>query len=372
MMQQTSLVSHWRQRLRVIGKLAACFTVAAILQAPANAEPGYPNRPVTIMVPYGSGGMGDVVLRMFAEKLDQRLGQQFVIENRPGGGGAIAAQATLARPPNGYTLFYNGSGMAISMSMFKVKPFDLMGAFKQISTIAVSTPLLFATGKNSALHSVQDIVAFGRANPGKLTIGTINPGSTQNLTAHLFKQVTGIDATVVTYRATPELITALIRGDVDFGIDYYAAFQPVPNDTRIRILAMTGEQRSPLLPDVPTLKEAEDSRSRRHHLEWPFGPQGRLGRDREDLQSCDGRGRRRRRSSTAYAEIRSHRRRQHAGGDDRKHDARNKKMVGRNREGRTRVALSSEHERPAQNALMDIYKQDRQSMCRLTPVTRPR
>ncbi len=256
MMQQTSLVSHWRQRLRVIGKLAACFTVAAILQAPANAEPGYPNRPVTIMVPYGSGGMGDVVLRMFAEKLDQRLGQQFVIENRPGGGGAIAAQATLARPPNGYTLFYNGSGMAISMSMFKVKPFDLMGAFKQISTIAVSTPLLFATGKNSALHSVQDIVAFGRANPGKLTIGTINPGSTQNLTAHLFKQVTGIDATVVTYRATPELITALIRGDVDFGIDYYAAFQPVPNDTRIRILAMTGEQRSPLLPDVPTLKES--------------------------------------------------------------------------------------------------------------------
>jgi tripartite-type tricarboxylate transporter receptor subunit TctC len=239
-----------------MGKLAACLTAAVFLYTPARAEPGYPNRAVTIMVPYGAGGMGDVVLRLFAERLAQRLGQQFVIENRPGGGGAIAAQATLARPANGYTLFFNGSGMAIAMSLFKIKPFDLLEDFKQIATVAVSTPLLLATGRNSGFHSIQDIVTYGRAKPGKLTIGTINPGSTQNLTGHLFQQVTGIEGTVVTYRATPELITALIRGDVDFGIDYYAAFQPVPDDTRIRILATTGEQRSPLLAEVPTLRES--------------------------------------------------------------------------------------------------------------------
>jgi tripartite-type tricarboxylate transporter receptor subunit TctC len=220
------------------------------------AEPGYPKRPITIMVPYGPGGLGDVTLRMYQEKLEPRLGQKFIIENRPGGGGAIAANATLARPADGYTLFFCGSGMAISMSLFKEKPFDIVRDFELISTISNLNELLLATGTSSRFTTVKDLIATAHNEPGKITLGAINPGSTQNLTAHLFKLKTGIEATIVPYKSTPDLITALMRGDVDLGIDYFAGFQPVPNDTRIRILATTGEERSKLLPNVPTLKES--------------------------------------------------------------------------------------------------------------------
>ena len=108
----------------------------------------------------------------------------------------------------------------------------------------------------SRFHSVKDVIDAARKEPGKLTLGSINPGSTQNLTAHLFKQTTGIEATVVPYKTVPELITALIRRDVDVGVDYHSGFQPVEGDPRIKILATTGEKRSSLLPNVPTLKES--------------------------------------------------------------------------------------------------------------------
>ena len=222
----------------------------------AGAEPGYPRKPVTIMMPYGAGGLGDVTLRMYAQKLTPRLGQQLVIDSRPGAGGGIAARAALAQPADGYTLFFNGSGMAISMSLFKTKPFDIVRDFVQISTISTLDELLLATGASSKFNSIKDVIDAAKKEPGKITLGSINPGSTQNLTAHLFKQTTGIEATVVPYRAVPELISALIRGDVDVGVDYHAGFQPVEGDTRIKILATTGLKRSALLPNVPTLKES--------------------------------------------------------------------------------------------------------------------
>jgi tripartite-type tricarboxylate transporter receptor subunit TctC len=208
------------------------------------------------MMPYGPGGLGDVTLRMYAQKFAPRLGQQFVIDSRPGAGGAIAAKAALAQPADGYTLFFCGSGMAISMSLFKTKPFDILHDFTLISTISKLDELLLATGATSRFNSIKEVVDAAKKEPGKITLGSINPGSTQNLTAHLFKQKTGVEATVVPYRATPELISALIRGDVDVGIDYHAGFQPVEGDTRIKVLATTGENRSKLLPNVPTLRES--------------------------------------------------------------------------------------------------------------------
>lgn len=238
--------------------LAAVAVIAASFDLPmqAGAEPAYPNRPITIMVPYGPGGVGDVALRLYQTKLEPRLGQNLILEYHPGGGGAIAANATLARPADGYTLFFCGSGMAISMSLFKTKPFDIVNDFEQISTISRLDELLLATGVNSRFKTIGDLIDTARKQPGKITLGSINPGSTQNLTAHLFQQKTGIDVAIVPYKAVPDLITALIRGDVDLGVDHFAGFQPVTNDTRIRILATTGEKRSVLLPDVPTVKES--------------------------------------------------------------------------------------------------------------------
>ena len=236
--------------------LGLVLTLVAAGTAPARAEPGYPRRPITIHVPYGAGGLADVTLRLYSQKLAPRLGQQLVIENRPGAGGGLAAKAALANPPDGYALFFCGSGMAISMSLLKPKPFDIVRDFIHISTIANLDELLVATGAASPLAGVQDLVAAARRSPGKIAIGTINPGSTQNLTAHMLKQRAGIDVAVVPFRTVPDLITALMRGDVDAGIDYYAGFQPVPGDSRIRIIATTGERRSPLLPTVPTIKES--------------------------------------------------------------------------------------------------------------------
>jgi tripartite-type tricarboxylate transporter receptor subunit TctC len=238
----------------VVGAIIAASV--ALTAAPAREEPGYPRKPLTIYVPYGAGGLADVTLRMYAQKLAPRLGQRIVLENRPGAGGGIAAKAALANPSDGYSLFYCGSGMAISMSLFNAKAFDIVKDFTQISTISSIDELLFATGAHAPFNSVTDMVAMARKDPGKLTFGSINPGSTQNLTAHLFKQTTGIDVVIVPYKAVPDLITALIRGDVDVGVDYFAGFQPVAGDTRIKIIATTGVKRSPLLPHVPTIKES--------------------------------------------------------------------------------------------------------------------
>lgn len=237
--------------------LAAAVIAAGLMQAvPAQAEPGYPKKPITIVMPYGAGGLADVTLRMYSPKFASRLGQQFVVDSRPGAGGSIAARAALAQPADGYTLFFCGSGMAISMSLFKNKPFDIVKDFVVVSTISRLDELLLATGAKSRFSSIKEVIAEAKKEPGKITLGSINPGSTQNLTAHLFKQVTGIDATVVPYKSVPELITALIRNDVDIGVDYHAGFQPVEGDTRIKVLATTGEKRSALLQDVPTLKES--------------------------------------------------------------------------------------------------------------------
>jgi tripartite-type tricarboxylate transporter receptor subunit TctC len=242
--------------LPLLAAAVAAIAASVDLSMQASAEAAYPNRPITIMVPYGPGGVGDVALRLYQTKLEPRLGQNLILEYHPGGGGAIAANATLARPADGYTLFFCGSGMAISMSLFKAKPFDIVNDFEQISTISRLDELLLATGVNSRFKTIGDLIDTARKQPGKITLGSINPGSTQNLTAHLFAQKTGIDVAIVPYKAVPDLITALIRGDVDLGVDYFAGFQPVANDNRIRILATTGEKRSVLLPDVPTVKES--------------------------------------------------------------------------------------------------------------------
>ncbi len=257
-LQRWVALSRWTSRVssQLLIVVALMTSSIALVVSPAHAEPGYPRRPVTVYMPYGAGGLADVSMRIYSQKLLPLLGQQIVIESRPGAGGGLAAKAALANPPDGYSLFFCGSGMAISMSLFKTKPFDILKDFTQISTISNLDELLFATGVNSPLNDARDIVAAARKDPGKLRFGAINPGSTQNLTAHRFEQMTGIEVTIVPYKAVPELITALIRGDVDVGVDYFAGFQPVAGDTRLKIIATTGLKRSPLLPNVATVKES--------------------------------------------------------------------------------------------------------------------
>jgi tripartite-type tricarboxylate transporter receptor subunit TctC len=245
---------HLPDRLRCI----AAGLILAYVPLPDDgaraAGEGYPNKPVRILVPYGAGGAGDLTVRLLANKLGQNLKHPFVIENRPGAGGIAAMRAVLSSAADGYTLGEMGNGQAISMSLFNL-PYNVLNDFAQVS-VAARFAILLAVPPTSPYRKVTDVVEAARKAPGKLNLGAINPGSTQNLSAHLFQQVSGAQFTIVTYRTTPDLVTALLRGEVDLGFDYYAGFESTIGPDKLRIIATSGEMRDPILKEVPTVKES--------------------------------------------------------------------------------------------------------------------
>jgi tripartite-type tricarboxylate transporter receptor subunit TctC len=241
----------------ILSAVIACAVVIAgpIGTSQAQTAAGYPRKPVHVLVPYGPGGVADLTMRLLAEKLGNSLKQQFVIENRPGAGGIVAMRDLLRAPADGYTLGEMGNGQAISASLFNKLPYDVLKDFAPIS-VTGNFEMLLAVSDASPYRSLKDIVEAARKSPGKLNIGAINPGSTQNLSAHLFQQITDAEFTIITYRTTPDLLTALLRGDVALGFDYYAALQGVIAPGKLRIIATSGEHRNALLGDVPTAKES--------------------------------------------------------------------------------------------------------------------
>jgi tripartite-type tricarboxylate transporter receptor subunit TctC len=244
--------------LRPLRKTLAVFLVTAVGAFAfdgALSEPNFPAKPIQIFIPYGAGGVADLTMRLLAQKLTERTKQQVVVENRPGAGGLLAVKEVLRAPADGYTLGVIGNGQAIGMSLFKTRPYNVLTDFTFVSMTA-RFEMLLAVKVDSPLKTLQDVVTAARTNPGKLNFGAINPGSTQNLSTHLLKQVTGIDATIVPYKTTPDIVTAVLRGDVDVGFDFYAGFQPVITDNQVRIIATSGEERNPLLSAVPTAKQS--------------------------------------------------------------------------------------------------------------------
>ncbi len=221
----------------------------------ARAASDYPHQPVRIIVPYGPGGAGDLTIRLLTSKLSESLKQPFVVENRPGAGGIAAMRGVLSAPADGYTLGEMGNGQSISVSLFQSLPYNVLKDFTQIS-IAARFAMLLVVPPTSPYKSVKDVINAALKAPGKLNLGAINPGSTQNLSAHLFQQVSKAQFTVVTYRTTPELVTALLRGDVDLGFDYFAGLESTIAPDKLHVIATSGETRDPLLKDVPTAKES--------------------------------------------------------------------------------------------------------------------
>ena len=235
--------------------LGVAVALAIWTAGSAAAQSGYPNRPVRIIVPYGPGGVADTTMRIIADKLTQKLGQQFIVDNRPGAGGIVAAKAAAGAAPDGYVLHLTGNGTAISTALFRQLPYDVLRDFTPI-TITAWFDLIIATKAGGPLRTVADILQAARQNPGKLNFGTIAPGSTQNLSAELFKSVAGIDVAMVTYRTTPELVTGLMRGDVQVGFEYYAGLNAAVSGGQLKAVATTGGKRTPALPAVPTVGES--------------------------------------------------------------------------------------------------------------------
>jgi tripartite-type tricarboxylate transporter receptor subunit TctC len=249
--------------MRVIGKAAIAVALSAaaiaapcVAQSQGNSPNGdYPNHPVVLIVPYAAGGVADVGMRILGEKLSSRLHAQFVIENRPGAAGIVAAQAGAAAAPDGYTLLMTGNNNAIAVALFQALPYNILTDFASVSTAAFFDVLL-VTRAGSPLQSVQDVIRTARADPGKLTIGTINPGSTQNLAAELFASTAGVEATIVPFRTSPDMAGAVMRGDVDIAFEFYASISGLLADKKVVALASTDRQRTAYLPDVPTVMES--------------------------------------------------------------------------------------------------------------------
>ncbi len=233
------------------------FAFALIVWAAGSAasQPGYPSRPVRIIVPYGPGDVADATMRIIADKLSQKLGQQFIVDNRPGAGGIVAAKAAASAPPDGYVLHLTANGTAISTALFRQLPYDVLRDFTPI-TITAWFDLIIVAKSGGPLQTVADILRSARQNPGKLNFGTIAPGSTQNLSAELFRSVADIDVAMVTYRTTPELVTGLMRGDVQVGFEHYAGLNAAVSAGQLKAIATTGGKRTPALPAVPTVRES--------------------------------------------------------------------------------------------------------------------
>ena len=235
----------------------AAPTAFAGLLAPGavRAQAAYPNKPIRIFLPFAAGGIGDITFRLVTAKVSERTGMQFVIDNKPGAGGINSALAGKQAAPDGYTLVQIGQSYAISASLFKSLPYDLLKDFSTVSMLA-QFDILLATKASSQFDSVQKLVAFDQANPGKLNFGAISAGSTQNLGAEMFKIAIGSQASVVPFKSSPELVSAIQRGDIDVGFDYLAAFNSLLSNHELRLIASGGEKRSQLTPDTPTVIES--------------------------------------------------------------------------------------------------------------------
>jgi len=231
---------------------------AALILASApvgGAQAKWPEKPVKIILPFGAGGVADVTARIMADKLSAKFGERVVIENMPGPGGINAARAVVNAPHDGYTLGFVTNGTAISVAAFNHLPFDPVKQFEMISALG-QFDLLFAVKEDGPYKTLGDFIKAAKAQPGKLNIGTIAVGGTQNLGAELFKSMANLNAVIVPFRRSPDVVVGLLRNDVQMLIEFPPAIQGQVNDKKLRVLASSGPKREADMPNVPTVAEA--------------------------------------------------------------------------------------------------------------------
>jgi len=233
--------------------------VAAVVLGTCLASAGwaqsFPSKPLRIIVPFGAGGVADLTARTVAQKLSQNLGQPVVIENKPGAGGVGASDAVAKSAPDGHTLLLMSNASAVSATLFKSLPYDTVKDFTPVSTLGFFD-IGVVTAADSRFKTLGELLAYAKANPGKLNVGSINIGSTQNLAAELFKTNAGVDMQIVPFNGTPAVINALRGGQIDVAVEILSPIMGQIKGGAVRALAVTDTTRSALLPDVPTTKEA--------------------------------------------------------------------------------------------------------------------
>ena len=239
--------------LRLALALVACLTLAA--GAPAIAQT-YPTKPVKLVVPFPPGGSLDIAGRIVAQKLSETWGQTVVVENKPGTGGNIGADYVAKSAPDGYTVLLGAlSTHAVNPNLYKSMPYDAAKDFAPITLVAV-TPNVLVVNASSPVNSAKEFIAYAKANPGKLAFGSGSNGSAGHLAGELFKVETGTDAIHVPFKGGAPATQALLAGDTQFMFDNLANAMAQVKAGKLKALAVTTAQRSPLVPDLPTMAEA--------------------------------------------------------------------------------------------------------------------
>jgi tripartite-type tricarboxylate transporter receptor subunit TctC len=206
-------------------------------------------------VPFAPGGIADLTARTVAREMASQLGQSVIVDNRPSAGAIVGTQLVARAEPDGHTLLLMSNANAVSAGLFRQLPFDVQRDFAPVTTLGFFDLALFVAA-DSPLRTVDHLLTRSRAQPGKLTFGTIATGSTQNLAAEYFKSQAGIDVVIVPYRGTPAVITALRAGEIDVGFEILGPMLGQVQGKVLRALAVTSDQRFAGLPEVPTVRES--------------------------------------------------------------------------------------------------------------------
>ena len=244
---------HCRHRLRTA--LVPLSLLALLLPSALAGAGHFPDQPITLIVPFAPGGIADITARTVGEAMAKSLGQPVVVDNRPSAGSIVASAAVAHARPDGYTLLLMSNGNAVSVGLFRKLPFDTLKAFAPVSTLGYFDIGLFVPA-TSRFSSLQDVIAFAKLNPGRLNVGTIAVGSTQQLAAKLFETVAGVDVQVIPYKGTPAVLTALRSGEIDLAFEIVGPLVPQVSAGVVRALAVSSSQRNPALPAVPTAQQA--------------------------------------------------------------------------------------------------------------------
>ena len=232
--------------------LCAAAGLAAI---PAFAQPGFPNKVVKVIVPFPAGGSADVLARIVGEKLANKWGQAVVVENRAGAGGNIGAEAVYRADPDGYTLLSSPPGpLSINHNLYKQLPYDPT-KFVPISVLAI-VPNVITTRLDLPVSSVRELIAYAKANPGKVVYASQGNGSTSHLSAQMFASMAGIELTHIPYKGEGPALVDIVAGRVDIFIGNIAAALRFQQAGKVKFLGVANERRSSVAPEIPTVTEA--------------------------------------------------------------------------------------------------------------------
>jgi tripartite-type tricarboxylate transporter receptor subunit TctC len=237
-----------------IAKFLVSILLPSLLATTLLAQP-YPSKPVRLLVPFGPGGVGDITSRAVMQKMSESIGQQIIIDNRPSAGGIVATETVAKSEPDGYTLYLMNNTNAVSAAMFKKLPYDTVKDFETVSTIG-GFSIVVLVSPDSPAKTIKELISLAKASSGKFNIGSINIGTTQHLSAELFKSIGGLDITSVPFNNTAGVLTALRGGSVQVAMEFLPPVLGQIRANTLRAVAVSSMTRSPMLPNVPTLHES--------------------------------------------------------------------------------------------------------------------